>query len=202
MIGIALLYRLKVYIVVEAMKPKWLLRLILKLRQNFPGVIFVPVEKGVTLARASSNLKDGKIVLILVDVFRDDRNGIECRIGNARVRFPTEPITLALKNPDAIFVPVFPSWDEKRGEFKTKVVIGEPFELIRTGNMQYDIESNTRRLIEEVLAPHIQRHYSSWMRLLQAKLEPVEPDQMIDVSRDPVARVEMRMRIQKALTKD
>jgi lauroyl/myristoyl acyltransferase len=192
--GVVPLFKLKVYAPVEATKPDWLFKLMLRLRLEFQGFTFDKVERGMTLNRARHNLRSGKIVLLLVDALREDKNGgVACRIGNARVMVPVGAIKLALEE-DAILFPIFPSWDEESDEFGVKIVVGAPFELIRTGDARRDIGLNTQRLIEEVFALHIQRNVASWQRLLWSKLEPVEINEQLDLG-DPIKRIMMRTKL-------
>jgi len=105
----------------------------------------------------------------MVDVAGHDSTGVRCRIGGAQARFPVGAVKLALEQGATIF-PIFPSWGQKR---KLRVIVGPPFELIKTGDSKRDIETDTRRLIEELYAPHIQENWDSWIRALWSKLEPV-----------------------------
>jgi len=193
--GVVPLFRLKVYAPAEAIKPDWLFKLMLRLRLEFQGFTFDKVERGMTLDRARHNLRSGKIVLLLVDALSEDKSGVDCRIGNARFKVKVGAIKLAIEE-DAVLFPILPSWDEESDGFGVKIVVGAPFELIRTGDARRDIELNTRRLIEEVFAPHIQRNFASWQRLLWSRLKPVEAHEQLDLS-DPVKRIMMRTKFRK-----
>jgi len=174
MAGIIPLFGLNVYVPAEAMKPKWFFNLMMRLRLRFEGIIYDSVEKGQTLLRAAQHLSDGHIVLLAVDLPRKSGNGVSCQIGKARAIFPVGAVKLALEQNATIF-PVFPSWEE---DWTVKVRIGEPFVLIRTGDMAQDIEINTRRLIEEIYAPHILENLDSWLRLPWNDLEQSPTDLM------------------------
>lgn len=193
--GVVPLFRLKVYAPAEAIKPEWLFNLMFRLRLEFQGFTFDKVEKGMTLNRARHNLRSGKIVLLLVDALSEDKSGVDCQVGNARFRVKVGAIKLALEE-DAVLFPIFPSWDEESDGFGVKIVVGAPFDLIRTGDARRDIELNTQRLIEEVFAPHIQRNFASWQRLLWSRLEPVEVNAQLDLS-DPVKRIMMRTKLKQ-----
>lgn len=171
MVGIIPFFGLRIYVPSEPIKPGWLLKLMMSLRLQFGDILFEPVAKGKALARSAHQLADGRIVLLMVDVVRYDRSGVVCRVGRAKGRFPVGAVKLALEQEAAIF-PCFPTWGQ---DGQIKVTLGLPFELIKSGNMSRDIEANTRRLIEEVYAPHIQEHWDSWVRALWSRLEPVEP---------------------------
>jgi lauroyl/myristoyl acyltransferase len=164
-------YGLPFYIPVEALKPKWLLDFMMRLRLQFGDIIFEKVERGETLHRAARYLSERRVVILVVDTTISDKTGVLCRIGEAQMRFPAGPVKLALEQ-DATIFPVFPFWGE---DGKARLVVGPQFELIRTGDMAHDIETNTRRLIE-IYEPHILEHLDSWLRLLWSKLEPVDPE--------------------------
>lgn len=168
MVGIVPIYELKVYVPAESINPKWFFELMKRLRLRFKGIIFDPVEKGKILTRAAHHLSHGRIVVFVLDIPKGADSGVLCQIGNGKARFPVGAVKLALEQ-DATIFPAFTSWDGCR----IKVVIGSPFNLIRTGDLEQDIETNTRRLIEEVYAPHIQENVDSWLRLLWINLEPV-----------------------------
>jgi len=158
--GIAL-YRLPFYIPVEAIKPKWLLDFMMRLRLQFGDIIFEEVERGETIPRAARYLSEGRVVILVVDTTVRGNTGVLCRIGKAQIRFPVGPVKLALEE-DATIFPIIPSWRE---DGKAIAAIGPPFELIRTGDEKKDIETNTRRLIEEIYGPHIIANLSSWQSL-------------------------------------
>lgn len=171
MFGVFSLYKLRAYIPVEPVRPRWLFNMMNQHREAFGDVILEPVEKGKTLERAARHLADGRIVVLTIDVTRNSpRGGVRCRIGNGVSYFPVGVAKLALGE-GAIVLPVFLSVDSKG---KNRMRVGNPFEITRTGNEERDIETNTRRLVEEVYAPHIQRNWNSWLRPLWANLEPAE----------------------------
>lgn len=168
MVGIIPLLGLQIYVPAEPVKPKWFFNLMMRLRLRFEGIVYEPVEKGQTLARAARHLSEGRIVLLAVDLPRRE-GGVLCRIGNARAIFPVGSVKLALEQ-DATIFPVFPSWEEN---WIVKVKIGAPFVLIKTGNIEEDIRTNTRRLIG-IYKDHIQENWWSWLRLLWSEFEEVE----------------------------
>ncbi len=169
MFGVFSLYDLRVYIPVEPVKPKWLFNMMTKYRKDFGDVVLEPVERGRTLERARVMLQKGRIVVLTIDVTQNDpTRGVKCQIGKGEARFPVGAAKLGLAE-HATIVPVFLSLSENG---KSKIVVGEPIALERTGNPNLDIEINTRRLIKDY-APHIQKHWDSWLRALWANLEPV-----------------------------
>lgn len=168
MIGIIPFLGVRVYVPTEPIKPAWLLKLMERLRLCFGDILFEPTDKRQILSRAAHHLADGRIVVFMIDVIRYDSRGVLCQIGGAQARFPVGAVKLALEQEATIF-PCFPSWGQ--GE-KVRVELSAPFELIRTGDKNQDIKTNTRRLIEEVYAPHIQGNWDSWVRVLWSRLEP------------------------------
>lgn len=170
MFGVIALFGVKVYIPAEPIKPKWLFNLMMRLRLRFGDIVYEEVKKGKILPNAARHLLDGRIVVLAIDMTRQDDSGVICRIGNAQARFPVGAVKLALEE-EATIIPIFPSLTKDN---KTQIEIGSPFRLIRTGNMKKDIENNTRRLIEVVYAPYFLKNLDSWLRLLWSKLEPAE----------------------------
>lgn len=162
------LYGLRVYVPTEPVKPKWLLNLMMRSRMGFGDIILEPVQRKHTTSRARHHLSDGRIVVLAIDMIKNDGKGVRCRIGNGEAYFPVGAVKLALEE-DATIFPIFPSWG-KNG--KILVAVGAPVNLVRTGNMARDIEINTRRLVERY-GFHIQACWDTWLRALWAKLEPV-----------------------------
>lgn len=161
---------LRAYAPVESIRPQWLLRAMIRLRSSFGNIHMEPVKRGETLRRAARHLAQGRIVVLTIDITRRDGNGVLCRIGGAQARFPVGAIKLALAE-DAMVFPAFPCC--KHGE-KFRMVFGPPFELATTGDMNRDIEFNTRRLVEGLYAHHIQENWDSWLRSLWSNLEPAQ----------------------------
>lgn len=170
MAGIIPIYGLRVYFPSELVRPRWLFKLMERLRLHFGGIIFEPVVKGETIPKAVSQLEAGRIVVLFIDIPKEAGSGVLCRIGDGEVWLPVGPVKLALEKGATIF-PVLPSWTT---DWKFRIVIGQPFELTRTGNLAQDIKNNTRRLVEDVFAPHIIKHCDQWLRLPFITLEPVE----------------------------
>lgn len=172
MVGVIPLLDLKVYFPAEAVKPRWFFNFMMRLRLRFGDIIFDPIEKrGETLLSAARHLSDGRIVALVFDITRRDDSGVVCKIGGAKAKFSIGAAKLALEQ-SATIIPIFPSWNEI--DNKSLIVVGEPFKLVKTGDMRYDVEFNTRRLIEEVYAPHILKNWNQWLRLLWDELEPAE----------------------------
>ena len=168
MAGVIAFFGIKVYVPAEDLRPAWLFDLMQRLRLTRGDILFEPLMRGQVLIRAAEQLRRGRIVLFPVDA--PTKRGVTCQIGNGVARFPVGPVKLALEQ-DATIFPVLPSWQKERNGLK--LVIGSPFELIRTADRQQDIETNTRRLIEEVFVPHIQENYDAWLRAIWINLEEV-----------------------------
>ncbi|KKU86705.1 MAG: hypothetical protein UY15_C0004G0011 [Parcubacteria group bacterium GW2011_GWA2_47_9] len=156
-------YGLRIYMPVEPVRPEWLGRFMLDMRGKFKGLTVEPIEKGKTLSRASSRLAAGEAVLVAVDILRgwDAERRAICRVGNARVAFPVGAVGLAMMN-NARLIPVL-SGQDKFGRLKIRFL--EPFSLLRTGNFRDDAKENTKRLINEIYAPHLQANWDSWTQL-------------------------------------
>ena len=169
--GLVSVLGLRVYLPVEAMRLGWLMRSMMRLRSSFGNVLMEPVEKGETLSRSARHLAEGRQVVLLIDITRRGGSGVLCQIGAAQARFPVGAIKLALEE-DATIFPAFPCWMH---DGKIRLVIGVPFELVSTADLNRDIEINTRRLIEGLYAPHIQENWDSWLRSLWSNLEPAQP---------------------------
>lgn len=155
--------------------PSLLFGLTARLRERSGGVGFEPIRRGEALRRCAQELDRGRgradeniVVILAVDMDREDGRGVLCRIGGACSYFPVGAVKLALEQGAAI-IPVFPYYDEA---WVPRLRIGEAFELHTSGDSNADIELNTRRLIEEVYAPFIEDHCAAWWRHIWAKLQP------------------------------
>lgn len=97
MAGIIPIHKLRVYIPSELVKPRWLFKLMERLRLHFEGIIFEPVAKGETIPKAASYLENGRIVVLLIDIPKEAGSGVLCRIGDGQAWFPVGPVKLALE---------------------------------------------------------------------------------------------------------
>lgn len=156
-------YRLCAYIPVEPLKPPWLLSIMNDARSRIgEKYIFEPISKGFTRSRMYEHLEKGYIVFLAVDILTSRTQGnVETQLGKATFRFPTGAVRTALEK-DAVLIPALLSWGENG---KSKIVFLPPFEFSRSGDFRKDVEVNTRRLVEQVYAPHLREHWSSWIRL-------------------------------------
>jgi lauroyl/myristoyl acyltransferase len=119
MVGIVPIYELKVYVPNEPVKPRWLFKLMERLRLRFEGIIFDPVAKGETISKAARHLEAGRIVVLLIDIPKKAGSGVLCQIGNGEAWFPVGPVKLALEQGATIF-PVFPLWTT---DWKLRIVV-------------------------------------------------------------------------------
>jgi len=164
------LLELRISVPVESIKPAWLFRLVKRLRAaKAPGIIFEPVERGKTFGKLAKHLEEKRIVGIAIDMTRSS-NGVWCRIGRGYANFPAGAVKLAISE-DALLIPALPFLEDNG---KTKITLAPPFRLIKTNEEKEDVESNTRRLVEEIFAPHIQKYWYQWLRLPWANLEPTQ----------------------------
>lgn len=165
-------FGLRSYAPVEPLKPPWLLSLMNNCRSRLgEDHRFEPISSGTTRLRIREHLAEGSLILLAIDITSSKRQGsIEIPIGDTSLRFPTGAVKIALEE-NALLIPALPSWGS---DGKSRVVFSDLFPLSHTGDLKWDIESNTRRLLEEVYLPHIQEHWSSWIRLPWLELEPKE----------------------------
>lgn len=155
-------FKLELRVYVPAEEIKLIDTIMADRRKSFGDIIFEPVKKGKTLAKAKKYLNEGRVVFLTIDMLRKGNSGgVVCQIGEAEARFPVGAVKLALEE-DAIIIPIFPSGGRKG---KVRVEVGCPFEIIKTGDKKRDIEDNVRRLVEDIYAPFIQRHYYEWLQL-------------------------------------
>lgn len=168
MAGVIAFFGIKVYVPAEDLRPTWLFDLMQRLRMTRGDILYEPLLRGQALSKAKEQFRHGRIVLFLVDI--PTKSGVLCQIGNGVARFPAGPVKLALEQGATIF-PVLPSW--QKGRKGLRLHIAPPFKLTRTVDQQHDIETNTRRLIEEVFAPHIQENHGAWLRALWVNLEEI-----------------------------
>lgn len=114
-------------------------------------------QNGPGLRSALKALKSGKILLILADQ-HGGKGGVLGRLFDQVVSLPKGPVAFALKA-DAEVVPAF----MLRNEDDTHTLqIGEPFNLVLTGDRKVDLEYNTRRLAK-VIEERINLTPAQWM---------------------------------------
>jgi|GEM_PF-1515486 len=161
------LFQVPAYGPAERITPGYLLNLMMRLRSN-RFLKMEPLERGKTYAKMVRRMSCGWAIAVMVDMLsrRMDR-GVVCRVGGARGRFETGAVRLAVEHGAKIF-PAFVLWT---GE-KYRIVVEDQFEPVLTGDTARDIEVNTRRLIEERVAPWIEKYPGQWMQALWANLEP------------------------------
>ncbi|MDO8614387.1 MAG: hypothetical protein Q7T33_01445 [Dehalococcoidia bacterium] len=161
------LFQIPVYAPAESIRPDALLRLMVKLRSR--GFLRLePIERGTTRARMAQRMDCGWAVGVMVDIMsRRPGGGVACRVGDGVGWFETGAVRLALERQAVIF-PIFVLWT---GE-KYRIVVEEEFRPVASGDADRDVEVNTRRLIEERIAPWIELHPGQWMQAPWAGLAP------------------------------
>ncbi|OGY23273.1 MAG: hypothetical protein A2126_00090 [Candidatus Woykebacteria bacterium GWB1_45_5] len=153
--------------------PRLLFHLMARLRRRYGDIEFERIRKGETIERCEAKLSEGRIVILAIDMLRP--GGVPCKIGEAVGYFPVGPVRLALLGEAAVF-PVFPFRDK---EGRARLIIGEPFTLLRTGDLAADTVVNTKRLVEGVYGQFLRNHCSTWWRLLWSKLSPAEEEKTL-----------------------
>jgi lauroyl/myristoyl acyltransferase len=159
-------FELKVFVPVEAI-PLPLYKLMARQRSKYADIQFAPVRKGQVLEGCLEKLAEGRIVILAMDILTE--SGVPCRIGDKAVGcFPVGAVRLALKSGATLF-PVFPSWGR---DGKARLLVGSPFELVRSGDLERDTVSNVRGLVR-LYEPFLVENCFDWWRLPWSKLEPV-----------------------------
>ena len=162
------LFQVPTYAPAERIRPAALSRLLVRLRsQGF--LRLEEIERGTTFRKMVQRMDCGWAVGVMVDIMarRRDR-GVRCRVGQGAGWFETGAVRLALERQASIF-PIFVLWT---GE-KYRIVVDDGFRPVATGNLEQDIDTNTRQFIEERIAPWIEKYPGQWMQALWAGLEPV-----------------------------
>ncbi len=161
------LFQVPTYAPAERIRPAALSRLLVRLRSK-GFLLLEEIERGTTFRKMVQRMDCGWAVGVMVDIMarRRDR-GVRCRVGQGAGWFETGAVRLALERQASIF-PVFVVWTGER----YRIVVEDGFRPVATGNLEQDIDTNTRRFIEERIAPWIERHPGQWMQALWAPLEP------------------------------
>lgn len=162
------LFQVATYAPAERIRPAALSRLLVRLRSK--GLLVLEeIERGATFRKMVQRMDCGWAVGVMVDIMarRRDR-GVRCRVGQGAGWFETGAVRLALERQASIF-PIFVVWTGER----YRIVVEDGFRPVATGNLERDIDTNTRQFIEARIAPWIERHPGQWMQALWAGLEPV-----------------------------
>lgn len=156
---------IKVFALVEPLEPPELGRLMRGLR-TVHGHIYEPVSFA-AIRDALTWLRNGGVSAILVD--RDiQKRGIVLDFCGAPARFPTGAVDLAMRT-NAMLLP---GWVRRTGGFKMYTRLGPPLEMIRTGDREADLRTNTAALLA-LFEKHLKEDPGQW-----SVLDRIWPDEL------------------------
>ena len=156
---------IKVFALVEPLEPPELGRLMRGLR-TVHGHIYEPVSFA-AIRDALTWLRNGGVSAILVD--RDiQKRGIVLDFCGAPARFPTGAVDLAMRT-NAMLLP---GWVRRTGGFKMYTRLGPPLEMIRTGDREADLQTNTAALLA-LFEKHLKEDPGQW-----SVLDRIWPDDL------------------------
>jgi len=140
-------------------KNRWVDQFITKVRSAGGLEVISNIKAGRKVIRA---LSENRVVGILIDQRAKRSEGIWADFFGRKA--PTTPslAVLAMKTG----APVLPVFMIRNGFQKHRLIIKEPLELIRTGDIKKDVESNTQ-LFNDTLESMIRRHPDQWFWLHQ-----------------------------------
>lgn len=140
-------------------KNRWVDQFITKVRSAGGLEVISNIKAGRKVIRA---LSQNRVVGILIDQRAKRSEGIWADFFGRKA--PTTPslAVLAMKTG----APVLPVFMIRNGFQKHRLIIKEPLELIRTGDIKKDVESNTQ-LFNDTLESMIRRHPDQWFWLHQ-----------------------------------
>ncbi len=165
------LFQVPTYAPAERIRPAALSRLLVRLRSK-GFLLLEEIERGTTFRKMVQRMDCGWAVGVMVDIMAHRRDrGVRCRVGQGAGWFETGAVRLALEREASIF-PIFVLWTGGR----YRLIVDDGFQPVSTGNLEQDIDANTRQFIEERIAPWIERHPGQWMQALWAGLEPAGSD--------------------------
>jgi lauroyl/myristoyl acyltransferase len=156
---------IKVFALVEPLEPPELGRLMRGLRTVY-GHIYEPVSFS-AIRDALTWLRNGGVSAILID--RDiQKRGIVLDFCGAPARFPTGAVDLAMRT-NAMLLP---GWVRRTGGFKMYTRLGPPLEMVRTGDREADIRTNTAALLA-LFEKHLKEDPGQW-----SVLDRIWPDEL------------------------
>jgi len=165
---------IRVMALVEPLDPPELGRLMHRLR-SVHGHDYQPVSFG-AIKKAIAHLRAGGVLAILID--RDiQKRGAVIEFCGSPARFPTGAVDLALRT-NAVLLP---GWVRRTGGFKIHARLGPPVELVRTGNYDDDLRTNTAHLLA-LFEAHLRKDPGQW-----SVLDPIWPE---DATATPGAAAE------------
>jgi len=130
-------------------------RLIARLLPHYHQAIISTASKRTAVTKILDALRRNEIVHILGDNLKTGR--IDASLFGQRVPSPRGPISLALRT-EAPLVPMYLVRNYQGG---MQLIIEPEMELIREGNLQNDIERNTRRMVR-FLESLIRKYPDQW----------------------------------------
>ena len=158
---------IKVFALVEPLEPPELGRLMRGLR-TVHGHIYEPVSFA-AIRDALTWLRNGGVSAILVD--RDiQKRGIVLDFCGAPARFPTGAVDLAMRT-NAMLLP---GWVRRTGGFKMYTRLGPPLEMIRTGDREADLRTNTAALLA-LFEKHLKEDPGQWSVLDRIWPDALQP---------------------------
>ena len=156
---------IKVFALVEPLEPPELGRLMRGLR-TVHGHIYEPVSFA-AIRDALTWLRNAGVLAILID--RDiQKRGIVLDFCGALARFPTGAVDLAMRT-NAMLLP---GWVRRTGGFKMYTRLGPPLEMIRTGDREADLRTNTAALLA-LFEKHLKEDPGQW-----SVLDRIWPDNL------------------------
>jgi lauroyl/myristoyl acyltransferase len=143
-------------------RPERLFRYTRGLRQSY-GLRLIPTDEPMlALFRA---LRRGELIGLAVDRVSND-DGQEIEFFGSLTRLPQGPVRVALRTE----APLLPAFAVRYPDDSFRVEIGPPLELVRTGNLEADMEAGMKKVVATVEA-QIRRYPEQWLVAV-----PVWPD--------------------------
>jgi KDO2-lipid IV(A) lauroyltransferase len=159
---------IKVFALVEPLEPPELGRLMRGLR-TVHGHIYEPVSFA-AIRDALTWLRNAGVLAILID--RDiQKRGIVLDFCGAPARFPTGAVDLAMRT-NAMLLP---GWVRRTGGFKMYTRLGPPLEMIRTGDREADLRTNTAALLA-LFEKHLKEDPGQWSVLDRIWPDDLQPN--------------------------
>jgi KDO2-lipid IV(A) lauroyltransferase len=106
-----------------------------------------------------SAMRKNEVVGMLMDTNMTPPQGIFVDFFGVRACTAAGPARIALKT-DAAVVPTFTIWDEKLGKYRLR--FDPAVELVRTGDLEADINANTQKLTS-VIEDYVRKYPEQWL---------------------------------------
>ena len=106
-----------------------------------------------------SAMRKNEVVGMLMDTNMTPPQGIFVDFFGVRACTAAGPARIALKT-DAAVVPTFTIWDEKLGKYRLR--FDPAVELVRTGDLEADINANTQKLTS-VIEDYVRQYPEQWL---------------------------------------